>query len=358
MRVLTIALLSSSIAVACSHHRSPNGDDDNNDTAGPDAAIACGSDADCPTGEQCDPTSGTCLGGCGAQHLNLTYVPPNLGIVLDRSCSMTKELKGSDETKWEAAVGALTDVLTTYSTKVRWGMTMFPDNSGSACTQDAIPFPIADNNAQPIAARLQAALGSGDPDYPDFPCVTPIDTGIEQAGTDPALLDTTRKSYLMLVTDGAQAGCSAGGSAAGAEAAVTQLFSQGVATYVVGFGSEVDGKELTTLANDGGVPNTMGSNAYYAADTAAELDSVFQQIASNVVSCTYAVDQTPPDLDETYVVFSGNTLVPRDQTHMDGWDYDPSAMTLTLYGNYCSELETGVVVDFDVLFGCPTPPIF
>ena len=355
MRVLRFALLSSSLVLAC-HHASPNNGDD--DTAGPDAAIACGSDADCPTGEQCDPTTGTCLGGCGAQHLDLTYVAPNLGIVLDRSCSMAKPLEGSGETKWESAVGALHDVLNSYSTKVRWGMTMFPDTTGNKCTQDAIPFPIADNNAQVIDARLQQALGSADPDYPAGPCVTPIDTGIEQAATDPALMDPMRKSYLMLVTDGAQAGCDAGGSGSGAEAAVTQLYLQGVSTYVVGFGSEVDVGELTRLANDGGVPNMSGSAAYYAADSGSDLDNVFHQIASQVVSCTYAVDQTPPDLDETYVIYSGNTLVPRDQTHMDGWDYDPTAMTLTIYGNYCTELEDGVVTDIDVVFGCPSPPIF
>ncbi len=354
MRALHLALSLS--VLACNHHHAATSGDD--DDTGVDASISCGSDGDCPSGEQCDTTTGTCIGGCGGQHLDLTYVPPNLGIVLDRSCSMTQVLAGSNETKWEAAVGALSDVLATYSTKVRWGMTLFPDTVGEACTQGAIPFPIADNNAQPIADRLNAALGSNDADYPDNPCVTPIDTGVEQEATDPALADTTRKSYLMLVTDGAQAGCSAGGSAAGAEQAVATLFGSGVATYVVGFGSEVNAKELTKLADAGGVPNTMGSNAYYSADTAAELDDVFKQIAANVVSCTYAVSQTPPDLDETYVIYSGSTLVPRDPTHMDGWDYDPNAMTLTVYGNYCSELENGIVTDIDVVFGCPSPPIF
>ncbi|HEY0255790.1 MAG TPA: hypothetical protein VGC41_29885, partial [Kofleriaceae bacterium] len=31
---------------------------------------------------------------CGGVHLDLAYVPPNLGIVLDRSCSMKKALDG------------------------------------------------------------------------------------------------------------------------------------------------------------------------------------------------------------------------------------------------------------------------
>jgi len=337
MRIREAIAFSTCALFACSHHQGAATDNDGG-TSQPDAT----------------PLDAAY---CGGQHLDLSYVPPNLGIVLDRSCSMTKALAGTTTTKWQAAVAALRDVLTTYATDVRWGLTMFPDTAGSACTQGTIPFPIGVHSAHQIEARLQAALGSGDADYPDDPCVTPIDTGVEQAATDPALADTDRKSYLLLVTDGAQAGCSAGGSAAGAEDAVAQLFTAGIATYVVGFGSEVKASELDTLAVAGGVPNT-GSNAYYQADTAAELDAVFQQIASQVVSCTYQVSQAPPDLAETYVIFGGNTLVPYDPSNTSGWDYDPAMMTLTLYGAYCSELKTHAVSSFDVLFGCPSPPIF
>jgi hypothetical protein len=354
MRLL-IALSCCASFVACSHHHSATGDDDDG-TSDASNPVACGSDADCGSDEHCDLGSHTCIGGCGGQHLDLTYVPPNLGIVLDRSCSMTNDLQGTQTTKWQAAVGALNDVLGSYATQVRWGLTLFPDTTGDKCTQDAIPFPIADANGPPISALLTASLQSTDPNYPDNPCVTDIDSGIEMAATDPALTQTDRKSFLMLVTDGAQSGCDAGGGASGAEAAVTNLFAAGVATYVVGFGSEVDGNELTKLANDGGVPNN-GATAYYKADTAAELDMVFQQIASDVVSCQYTVNQSPPDLDETYVIYSGNTLVPRDTTHMMGWDYDSTSMTLTVYGSYCTELKTHVVTQVDVVFGCPSPPI-
>ena len=100
-----------------------------------------------------------------------------------------------------------------------------------------------------------------------------------------------------------------------------------------------------------------GAKPYYQADTAAQIDAVFQQIASQVVSCTYMVNQTPPSLDETYVIYSGSTLVPRDTTHVAGWDYDPATMLLTVYGTYCDQLKTHVVTSVDVVFGCPTPPI-
>jgi len=104
------------------------------------------------------------------------------------------------------------------------------------------------------------------------------------------------------------------------------------------------------------VPSS-GPTAYYSADTAADLDTVFQQIANQVISCTYAVDQTPPDLDQTYVFFQQTELVPRDTGQTMGWDFDPAAMTLTLYGTYCDRLKDLSVTQMNVVFGCPSPPI-
>lgn len=89
----------------------------------------------------------------------------------------------------------------------------------------------------------------------------------------------------------------------------------------------------------------------------ADLDTVFQQIATPVISCTYKVDRTPQDLDQTYVIYSGTELVPRDPDHAAGGDYDPDAMTLTMYGSYCDRLRDHSVTDINVTFGCPSPPI-
>jgi len=294
---------------------------------------------------------------CGGQKLDLTYVPPNFGIVLDRSCSMTQKLTGTQTTKWAAAVAALDHALHVHSSDVRWGLTMFPDTTGPSCAQDPSQIAIGDAHAPAIRSLLQASLAAADPNYPDGPCVTNIDTGVEGAALDPALNDP-RPSYLMLVTDGAQSsGCDLGGGDTGTEKAVKDLFTlRHIPTFVVGFGSEADATELTKLANNGGMP-AQGATAFYKADTAADLDTVFQEIANQVVSCTYHVDQAPPDLDQTYVVFDQATLVPRDPSHAMGWDYDPAAMTITMYGSYCDDLESHHVSAIDISFGCPSPPI-
>jgi hypothetical protein len=319
---------------------------------------ACAVDQDCGGGMVCNTaTSGCEIGGCGGEVLDLTYVPPNFLIVLDRSCSMDSNLAGGVQTKWEAAVAALKNVLAAHPTDIRWGLTLFPDTVTPNCGQAAtLPFPVADNQATAIDTLLTNALVSTDPLFPDGPCVTNIDTGIQQAATDPALADPTRSNFIMLVSDGAQSGCSTGGGDTGTESAITTLQTNGVTTFVVGFGSGVDAPALKDFAIAGGAP-LAGATSYYQADTANQLDQVFQSIAGLVVSCEYLVDPAPADSNLLFVFFENTESVPRDPTHADGWDYDPATMKITLYGSACTRVQDHTVDDVDVVFGCPSPPL-
>jgi hypothetical protein len=319
---------------------------------------SCAADADCGGGMQCG-SDGTCsIGGCGGQFLNLTYTPPNMLLVVDRSCSMNNKLSGTNTTKWEAAVASIQTVIADYADDVQWGLTLFPDTTGQSCAQDGnLPFPVGPGNAANIDTMLTAALDVADPFFPDGPCVTNIDTGIQQAALDPGLSDPARKSFLMLVSDGAQSGCSLGGSDTGTEAAIADLFTnRGIPTFVVGFGSGTDSAELDKLATNGGTA-LAATPKYYQADNAAQLDQAFQSIAELVVSCEFTVDPAPADLAQTYVFYDKTELVPHDPAHGDGWDYDPATMKLTLYGGYCDRLKAHDVADVDVVFGCPTPPV-
>lgn len=376
-KALVVSCLGLCVALGCGHHDNGNGDVD----AGPGGGGGCG--VDCPDGMYCsvigeciaDDTckadgdcngsgqicapDGTCqLGGCGGTHLDLTYVAPNLIFAVDRSCSMKKQIDATT-TKWEAAVAAMQHVLGAYPTQIRWGATFFPDTTATdadACTQGAIPFPIADGNAQAISDALEAALDETNDLFPKDPCKTPIDTGMAQAAGDPALADAGRQSYVMLVTDGAQAGCSAGGSDDGTLQTIGALEAAGTKTFVIGFGSAVDEDALNKFADAGGEAQP-GAQHFFVADSADSLDTAIQTIAEQVVSCQYLVDPAPDDLDETYVYFSGTELVPRDPTHANGWDFDAATSTLTLYGDDCARLQSLAVTQVDVIFGCPNPPI-
>jgi hypothetical protein len=63
--------------------------------------------------------------------------------------------------------------------------------------------------------------------------------------------------------------------------------------------------------------------------------------------------EEPPDPDLLYIFFDG-TVVERDPSHQDGWDYDPTTNRITFYGGTCTSLQSGDVADLKVVFGAPT----
>ena len=314
----------------------------------------CKDDADCSTpGTICDLPTSTCVPGGGCEDLtaNIEPVPPNLLIVLDRSCSMTGSV-GGGVTKWEAAVAALNTLTTTYAGQIRFGLTMFPDTVAPSCAQDVIPIPLAPGNELAIQTLLNAALVNNDPNFPNGPCVTNIDTAIEQAAAAPELQDPTRDSYVALITDGNQAGCNQAGGDMGTLQIVTDLFAEGIPTFVVGFGAGIDPTQLNLFAIAGGVPNTMPS--YYDAGDQMSLEVVLEAIATAAISCTFTLDTAPPNPSQIYVFFD-NVPVPEDPTMMTGWSFDPVTNQVTFHGADCDLLKGGTVMEVDVVLGCDVP---
>ena len=317
------------------------------------AVGTCEGDADCGPGTICDLKTSTCVpgGGCGAQAIAADPVPPNMLVVLDRSCSMTDKVPV--QTKWQIAVAALKTMTTTYAGKIRFGLTMFPDTDNVACTQAAIPVPTGPANESKIQTMLTSALLTSDPYYPDGPCVTNIDTAMSQAATDPGFLDKTRQNFAMLVTDGSQAGCNAGGGNAGTTATITAMAGKGVKTFVIGFGSGVNAAALNQFAVAGGVPVVNPTTKYYDAADQKSLDTALQTIAALTLSCTFKLGTVPPDPNKLFVFVDKKTQVSRDPNKTQGWDYDPVTNQVTLYGQVCTDLKAGTIKLVDIVYGCP-----
>ncbi|MFI5296845.1 MAG: hypothetical protein ACHREM_01995 [Polyangiales bacterium] len=322
--------------------------------------------ADCSAGMQCvgDAGARTCQPGsaCGSQSAGATNVPSNLMIVLDRSCSMRQPPSaGGAQTKWQIAVAALAKLTSTFKGQIRFGLKFLPDPSFRAdtaneCKAGSIQVALGDGNETTIDGILAAALAKTDPNFPSGPCVTPIDTGVEGASTDPGLSDTSRADYMIVITDGQQAGCSAGGGAAGTVTALKALAAKGVKTFVVGFGGAVSVTELDAMALAGGVPASATSPNFYNATDAASLDTALAAIGGTALSCTFKLSKTPPDPSQIYAFFDKTTDVPRDPTMTNGWQYDATTNTVTFYGADCTKIETGVVKVVDVVFGCDVLP--
>ncbi len=316
----------------------------------------CADDADCGEGLACNLGSTACEpgGGCAQTELAIAPIAPNVLLVLDRSCSMTAMV--GNVAKWQLAVDALVKLTTDFDGKIRFGLTLFPDTVTPDCTQDKIPIPVGEDNETAIQELLTKALGASDPLYPSGPCVTNIDTAMTQAAAAPELVDATRDNYAVLISDGGQAGCSAGGGDAGTEKTIAGMLAAKVATFVLGFGAAIDAKALGAFALAGGVPTGDALKPFYDVQDAASLAAALDTIAKKTIGCSYVLD-TPPEGNADIFVFFDNVTpgVPQDPTHMSGWDYDAQTATLTFYGEQCDQLKSGTVTDVDIVIGCEAP---
>jgi hypothetical protein len=167
---------------------------------------------------------------------------------------------------------------------------------------------------------------------------------------NPALQDPERDNSILLITDGAESGDCIDGGVNGTVAAAN-LFGQAipVKTFAVGFGGANLG-EINNIAAAGGTQ--MG----YVADMAEDLELALDQIANAVATCTFELDQVPPDVAEIYVFFDKDpTGVPNEPN--DGWTYDPMTNTVTFHGAACEAIKSGTIVDIDIVYGCNEPPI-
>ena len=286
---------------------------------------------------------------CGEQSFAADPVTPNLALVLDRSCSMRRQVDG--ERKWDSSILAINAITELYRGEIRFGLYLFPDLEGGNCGQQTPTIPVGDDNEGAIQALLTAALDQGDAWWPDGPCVTNIDTAVEQGGADPAFDSADMvPDYMMLITDGRQSGCDRAGGNAGTREMLERFYQEeGLTTFVVGFGGEVNPTRLNEFAELGGAPRE-GDPAYYQADDAAELEQALTDIGGLVVTCTYALAEPPPDPARIYVRQSGEPLT-RDTGRTNGWDYVDGQ--IQFFGPACQGLRAQDALALEIIYGCP-----
>ncbi len=330
----------------------------------------CLADADCGDGKQCNELGQCATGGdCGASEFDISSVPPNLLLVLDRSCSMTMSRTDTgvdvSEQKWVPVIDALVQVTTALGGEIRFGLEVFPDGQDAAnsCAQDptgAIAVPIGPDGGAQTATLLQAArTDDTHPIYPGDPCETNTWSALVQASQQVELDDPERASYVVLITDG-EPYCSDRRQRNEVDddlinEVIADLAERGVPTFVVGFGdaADVDPAALARYAAAGGT-TPSAEEPYYDAADGDQLLTALNAIAGSIVSCEYTLDSAPPD-DDLYVLFDDTTLVPRDPTHVDGWDFNAETRTLSFFGQACAALQQDLVADIDVVYGCPDP---
>jgi hypothetical protein len=343
----------------------PGGED-----SGTGSGNECDGDRDCPPGEHCTPWTGVCvngngcvldedcdpgfacmngaceIGGCGASSFNLSVVPPNVMIVLDRSGSMDGDVQDSDKNRWEVAKDAIAQLVNKFNADVRFGLVTYSGCvPGQECSAGQIVVPLGNQNAGPITGFLGPKgllylCNSGKPE------TSTGNTLYALIGED-SLQDPERGNAVLLITDGGENDeCKTvtdGADAAG------KLLSQTipVKTFVVGFSDAVIGS-LKGIAEAGGTTDPFNAN------NPASLEAALNAIAGAVASCQFKLDSVPEDPSKVYVFFDDDPAgVPQDGNN--GWTYDPVTNTVTFHGSACAAIQDGTVVDVDVVFGCNVP---
>jgi MYXO-CTERM domain-containing protein len=213
---------------------------------------------------------------------------PDVMIVLDRSGSMS-ETNDSGDTKWSIAKTAIGALTADFAGSMRFGFSLFPRwPHVSNCSTGQINVAPSATSVSAISSLLNSTYPDGDtPSTSTLNTVRSYLQGIKSSG---------KAQYVILITDGKET-C----SPYWPDSATGPLYgSDGVKTFVVGFGDDVLPDRLNDAASSG------GTGSYYQADNLSQLKAALQGIAGQI-SCCGNGTLDPGELCDTAIVpgFSG-----------------------------------------------------
>lgn len=297
---------------------------------------------------------------------------PDIMIVFDKSGSM------SDGSKYSQTSSAVSNAVTSGAgSQIHWGLIFFPSN-GDCAVGTAPDVPVGPDGASQIPGVLTSNSPGGN---------TPAHKGIELAIQSYNLMTDDRAHYILLATDGMPncegepitfpTGCTTDADCNNPEMyceptgapppmpagfcmpkpkdmavnAIALALQYGIKTYVVGMDIDSGVQDtLNRMAEAGGTPRA-GDVKYYPVSDQSSLEEALANITMQIVSCTFALDKQPPS-DPSYIgVTVADTPVSRDPEHLNGWDVDFEAKTITFYGDACATLQANPAA-VSVTFAC------
>ncbi len=210
---------------------------------------------------------------------------PKVMIVLDISGSMddTPSGGGTGPTKLDLAKKAIARLLSTYGTRMPFGLTTFSNETDDCYNGIDILVEPADGTASEITSRANALVADS---------TTNTGEAIKTVAADPnmASSDGSPGSYIMLITDG-EPNCPDPDTATDPAYTVAQIgaaATAGIKTFVIGFGAlpSADQAAMNMMADAGGEPcmtTACGSKHFFAAESDTALDAAIDAISQTII---------------------------------------------------------------------------
>jgi hypothetical protein len=132
-----------------------------------------------------------------------------------------------------------------------------------------------------------------------------------------------------------------------------------IPVFVIGIGSTERPEFLQVLDNmavAGGRPRAT-TPKHYNVQSAADLKAALTSIGDSIAKCTYLTPSAPTDPNAISVEINGKSI-PRDPTHMNGWDWvDQAFGELAFFGPACAAASGGTTTASQItgVVSCTNP---
>ncbi len=313
---------------------------------------------------------------CGGASFGVTGSAPDLVILFDRSCSMKRRwdalgavspatasnfTSGPDDPngRWFVAREAVRTLVARHPRDIAWGLMVFPSvlqGCGDMPTLSVLP---EIGSGPTVMARLTDArivpytlcptLTMSGPQ----PQETPTLEALRALSSLPELRRRDRERAVLIVSDGA---ATCGATADSLRAETMNLRALGVRTAVIGFSL---GGELATaipmlnaIATAGGLGRAGGGNAFYEANSPAELSAALSTLVAATLPCTFRLSGAPPEGAMLRVTLDERAV---DPDPVNGFSYDPGSQSVTLNGAACERVRRREATRIGVGYGCRPP---
>ena len=267
---------------------------------------------------------------CGAAAVQPEVFVPKIYIGHDISGSMANADTDSGETRLVEAKEVLDFIAAEFHDKIHFGLGTYPHQQDGGCNIEHVQD--VDELSE---SQLKSLWGNS------FPLgLTPMNIFIRKIAEDELLgdpLDDERPRAVLLVTGGAPNCSSQANNHQEAVDAITDLYNDGIPTYVVGFHDAP--LQLEEYASAGGTE-------YLVTFRPDEIAQALTALVHQGISCEVQLPQIPPDPAKIWVSVDGQYL------DIDSYTYEPDGNLISFDSEACQTIQAFPGEELIVEMGC------